>query len=154
MLKVPLSQLRAGFPILRSPANRSKAVPFTRDDFAYAFGNTMSREDSDRARQRYAVPGAGRVFFEGAFANVDPRSPARVDIGRDDRAPLLLMAGGSDHVVPASVVRANAGSTRSPGADRVRGVSRPIALHGRAGRLGGDRRLRAGLGAASGSPAP
>ncbi|MET8040329.1 alpha/beta fold hydrolase [Micromonospora sp. NPDC005215] len=109
VLKVPLSQLRSGFPILRSPANRSRAVPFTPDDFAYTFGNTMSREDSDRAWQRYAVPGAGRVFFEGAFANVDPRSPARVDTGRDDRPPLLLLAGGADHVVPASVVRANAG---------------------------------------------
>ncbi|MEU1749713.1 alpha/beta hydrolase [Micromonospora arida] len=109
VLKVPLSQLRSGFPILRSPANRSKAVPFTEDDFAYTFGNAMSREDSDRAWQRYAVPGAGRVFFEGAFANLDPRSPARVDFGRNDRAPLLLMAGEVDHVVPASVVRANAG---------------------------------------------
>ncbi|MEU4472837.1 alpha/beta fold hydrolase [Micromonospora sp. NPDC023888] len=108
VLKVPLSTLRSGFPILRSPANRSKAVPFTPDDFAYTFGNTMSREDSDRAWQRYAVPGAGRVFFEGAFANVDPRSPARVDTARDDRAPLLLLAGGADHVVPASVVRTNA----------------------------------------------
>ncbi|WFF00827.1 alpha/beta fold hydrolase [Micromonospora sp. WMMD964] len=109
VLKVPLSQLRSGFPILRSPANRGKAVPFTPDDFAYTFGNAMSREDSDRAWQRYAVPGAGRVFFEGAFANVDPRSPARVDVGRNDRPPLLLMAGDNDHVVPASVVRANAG---------------------------------------------
>ncbi|MFC8296939.1 alpha/beta hydrolase [Micromonospora orduensis] len=109
VLKLPLSQLRSGFPILRSPANRGRAVPFTPDDFAYTFGNTMSREDSDRAWQRYAVPGAGRVYFEGAFANVDPRSPARVDVGRNDRAPLLLMAGGLDNVVPASVVRANAG---------------------------------------------
>ncbi|MET8351825.1 MULTISPECIES: alpha/beta fold hydrolase [unclassified Micromonospora] len=108
VLKVPLSQLRSGFPILRSPANRHKAVPFTQDDFAYTFGNAMSREDSDRAWQRYAVPGAGRVYFEGAFANLDPRSPARVDAGRDDRAPLLLMAGEVDHVVPPSVVRANA----------------------------------------------
>ncbi|MEH1167115.1 alpha/beta fold hydrolase [Micromonospora sp. CPCC 205539] len=109
VLKVPLSTLRSGFSILRSPANRNKAVPFTQDDFAYAFGNAMSREDSDRAWQRYAVPGAGRVLFEAAFANVDPRSPARVDTGRDNRAPLLLMAGELDHVVPASVVRTNAG---------------------------------------------
>ena len=71
-----VSSLRAS-PVLRSPVNRTKAVQFTPDDFAYAFGNTLSREDSDRAWRRYAVPGAGRVFFEGAFANLDPRSPAR-----------------------------------------------------------------------------
>ncbi|MET7708970.1 alpha/beta fold hydrolase [Micromonospora sp. NPDC005413] len=109
VLKLPLSQLRSAFSILRNPANRQKAVPFTPDEFAYAFGNTMSREDSDRAWQRYAVPGAGRVLFESAFANLDPTSPAKVDNGRNDRAPLLLIAGGADHVVPATVVRSNAG---------------------------------------------
>ncbi|MEV4657863.1 alpha/beta fold hydrolase [Micromonospora sp. NPDC049301] len=108
VLKLPLSTLRSAFSILRSPANRHRAVPFTPEEFHYAFGNTMSREDSDRAWQRYAVPGAGRVLFEGSFANLDPRSPARVDTGRDDRAPLLLMAGEVDHVVPPSVVRSNA----------------------------------------------
>ncbi|MFI7607877.1 alpha/beta hydrolase [Micromonospora sp. NPDC049366] len=108
VLKLPPSTLRSAFSILRNPANRHKAVPFTQDDFHYAFGNTMSRADSDRAWQRYAVPGAGRVLFEGAFANLDPRSPAQVDTRRDDRAPLLLLAGGADHVVPPTVVRSNA----------------------------------------------
>ncbi|MBQ0903914.1 alpha/beta hydrolase [Micromonospora sp. U21] len=108
VLKLPLTTLRSAFSILRSPANRHRAVPFTPDDFHYAFGNTMSREDSDRAWQRYAVPGAGRVLFEGSFANLDPRSPARVDTGRDNRAPLLLIAGGVDHVVPPTLVKSNA----------------------------------------------
>ncbi|MEV4541310.1 alpha/beta hydrolase [Micromonospora echinaurantiaca] len=108
VLKLPLSTLRSAFSILHNPANRNRAVPFTPDDFHYAFGNTLSREDSDRAWQRYAVPGAGRVLFEGAFANLDPKSPAEVDTRRTDRAPLLLIAGGADHVVPPSVVRSNA----------------------------------------------
>ncbi|MFC4022131.1 alpha/beta hydrolase [Micromonospora sp. GCM10011542] len=108
VLKLPLTTLRSGFSILRSPGNRHRAVPFTPDDFHYAFGNTMSREDSDRAWQRYAVPGAGRVLFEGAFANLDPRSPSRVDTGRNDRAPLLLMAGEVDHVAPPALVKSNA----------------------------------------------
>ncbi|RKN51028.1 alpha/beta hydrolase [Micromonospora endolithica] len=108
VVKVPLSTLRSGFSILRNPANRHRAVPFTADDFHYAFGNTLDREASDRAWERYAVPGAGRVLFEGAFANLDPNSPARVEVGRHDRAPLLLLAGTEDHVVPPSVVRGTA----------------------------------------------
>ncbi|TDC39643.1 alpha/beta fold hydrolase [Micromonospora sp. 15K316] len=106
--KLPLSTLRSGFSILRNPANRHRAVPFTQDDFHYAFGNTMNRADSDRAWQRYAVPGAGHVLFESAFANLDPHSAAEVDTRRDDRAPLLLIAGGADHVIPPGVVRSNA----------------------------------------------
>ncbi|MEU6207911.1 alpha/beta fold hydrolase [Micromonospora musae] len=108
VVKLPLSTLRSGFSVLRNPANRHRAVPFTQDDFHYAFGNTMSRADSDRAWQRYAVPGAGHVLFESAFANLDPNSGAEVDTRRDDRAPLLLIAGGADHVVPPGVVRSNA----------------------------------------------
>ena len=90
-------------------------MQFSPDDFRYAFGNTLQPEDSDRAWRRYAVPAAGRVFFEGAFANLDPRSAAPVDTGRDDRPPLLLIAGGEDHVSPPSLVRRTPGSTRSPG---------------------------------------
>jgi dipeptidyl aminopeptidase/acylaminoacyl peptidase len=36
---------------------------------------------------------------------LDPRSPARVDFSNPDRAPLLLIAGESDHAIPPSVVR-------------------------------------------------
>ncbi|WP_200213923.1 alpha/beta hydrolase [Micromonospora coerulea] len=108
VLKLPLSTLRSGFSILRSPANRRRAVPFTADDFAYAFGNTMSREDSDAAWERYAVPAAGHVFFEAAFANLDPNSAAKADTHRDDRAPLLITTGSEDHVVPPTLARSAA----------------------------------------------
>ncbi|MEH0842123.1 alpha/beta fold hydrolase [Micromonospora sp. CPCC 205711] len=109
VLRLPVSTLRAAYPVLRSPANRHRAVPFTPEQFRYAFGNTLSAEDSDRAWQRYAVPAAGHVLFEGAFANLDPRSAATVDPRRDDRGPLLLIAGGADHVSPPQLVKANAG---------------------------------------------
>lgn len=108
VVRLPVSTLRSAYPVLRSPANRHRAVPITADEFRYAFGNTLTHEESDRAWQRYAVPAAGHVLFEGAFANLDPRSAARVDNSRDDRAPLLLIAGGADHVSPPALVTANA----------------------------------------------
>ena len=46
------------------------------------------------------------MLWEGAFANFNPRSALKLDFKNDDRAPLLLIAGGSDHVVPASVDKA------------------------------------------------
>ncbi|MFF5171802.1 alpha/beta hydrolase [Micromonospora sp. NPDC000089] len=108
VLRLPVSTLRAAYPVLRNPANRHRAVPITPDEFRYAFGNTLSREDSDQAWQRYAVPAAGHVLFEGAFANLDPRSAATVDNGNDERGPLLLVSGGADHVAPPQLVTANA----------------------------------------------
>src|SRR6185312_15691721 len=44
---VPLSQVKATFPVLKNPANRHKAVGFTFDQWRYAFTNTF---DEDEAR--------------------------------------------------------------------------------------------------------
>lgn len=104
--KLPVSTLRSGFPILKSPLNRHHAVPLTFEEFHYSFTNTMNDEDARAAFERYAAPGPGRVLWEGAFANFNPRSALKLDFKNDDRAPLLLIAGGSDHVVPASVDKA------------------------------------------------
>jgi alpha-beta hydrolase superfamily lysophospholipase len=49
------------------------------------------------------VPGAGRVLWQGALANFNRHSPLKVDFKNPERAPLLLIAGGDDHVVPAKV---------------------------------------------------
>jgi pimeloyl-ACP methyl ester carboxylesterase len=107
VLQLPLSTIRSALPILRNPFNRNNAVPLTPKQFRYAFGNTLSEEKSLDAFQELAVPGVANVLFAGALANVNPRSPFRVDYGRADRAPLLFVAGGADHIVPASVNRAN-----------------------------------------------
>ncbi len=104
--KLPFSTLRSGFPILKSPLNRHRAVPLTFDEFHYSFTNTMNDEDARAAFERYAAPGPGRVLFEGAFANFNPRTALQLDFKNEDRAPLLLIAGGSDHVVPASIDKA------------------------------------------------
>jgi alpha-beta hydrolase superfamily lysophospholipase len=43
---------------------------------------------------------------------VDPKRPAQIDFGKTSRAPLLLIAGAADHIVPASVVRRTFGKYR------------------------------------------
>ncbi|HZQ49921.1 MAG TPA: alpha/beta fold hydrolase [Candidatus Dormibacteraeota bacterium] len=105
---VPPSQLRALFPIVRNPANRGRAVAMTHDQFHYAFTNTLTAAESQDAFRRYAVPGPGRLLFQAALANLDSKSPLTVDFAKADRAPLLIIAGGSDHIVPASLNAATA----------------------------------------------
>ena len=105
--KLPLSTLRTGWPILRNPLNRRRAVPISLEQFHYRFSNHLSIEKSAPLYERYCVPGAGHVLFEGAAANLNPKSALKVDFRNDRRAPLLFIAGGIDHVSPPSVNKSN-----------------------------------------------
>jgi pimeloyl-ACP methyl ester carboxylesterase len=106
VLPVPLSALRATLPVFKNPANKHRAVSLTAEQFRYAFGNTLSEEESDELFDRWVVPSPAKPLFEAALANFDPHSPAKVDTANEMRGPLLLVAGGRDHTVPESVVRA------------------------------------------------
>jgi pimeloyl-ACP methyl ester carboxylesterase len=104
---LPFSTLRVSFPALSNPANNHRALPLSPEQFHYAFTNNLSEEESLTVYNRYAVPGPDHVLFQAAFANFNPHAASAVDFQNNDRAPLLLISGGVDHVSPASVVEAN-----------------------------------------------
>jgi alpha-beta hydrolase superfamily lysophospholipase len=108
ILALPLSTLRSGFPVLKNPANNHRAVALTPEEFHYAFTNTLTEEESAAVYARYAVPGPGRVLFQAALANFNPHAATKVDFGNGARAPLLVIAGGLDHVSPVAVNEATA----------------------------------------------
>jgi alpha-beta hydrolase superfamily lysophospholipase len=105
VLRLPPAQLRAAFPVLGNPANRKRTVRLTPTQFHYAFANTMSLDESQAAYDRYHVPGPGRMIFQAAFANLNPRAVTKLDLHNDDRAPLLVIGNDKDNTVPASVSR-------------------------------------------------
>jgi pimeloyl-ACP methyl ester carboxylesterase len=107
ILDVPFSTLKANFAVLGNPFNRGKATMLTEEQFRYGFTNTFSEEASKAAYERYAVPCANRVLFQLAFQNFPWTNATRVDWAKDDRAPLLFVAGGQDHVVPAKLNEKN-----------------------------------------------
>ena len=107
ILLLPFSTLRVAWPALSNPFNYHQVGGLTAEEFHYAFGNLLSDAESRRVYERYAVPGPDHVLFQGGLANFNPHSPAAVNFFNADRAPLLLIAGGKDHIVPASVTRAN-----------------------------------------------
>lgn len=104
---LPFSTLKVSFPALSNPANIHRAAPLTPEQFHYAFTNNLSEEESLAVYNRYAVPGPDHVLFQAAFANFNPHAATAVDFENKDRAPLLLISGGKDHVSPAPVVEAN-----------------------------------------------
>lgn len=107
ILKLPLSTLRVSFPVLRNPANLHRSTALTPEQFHYAFTNTLNNEEAAAVYERYEVPGPDRVLFQAGLANFNPNAPTRVDFHNDKRAPLLLIAGGKDHISPASLTKAN-----------------------------------------------
>ena len=106
---VPLSQIKSTFAVLRNPANRHRAVGLTPEQWHYAFTNTFSEEESLALYERYHIPASGRIFWGSALANIHPgRDDNYVNYRNDDRAPLLFIAGGEDHLMPPKIQRSNA----------------------------------------------
>ena len=106
VLPVPLSALRAAFPVLRNPANRRRAVMLTYPQWRYAFANTSGEEEARELYATFAVPAPGAPIYQAAFANLNPRTEVRVDVGRADRGPLLIVEGEKDNTVPWAIANA------------------------------------------------
>jgi pimeloyl-ACP methyl ester carboxylesterase len=114
--RIPLSQVRATFPVLKNPANRHKAVGFTPEQWHYAFTNTFSEEESQALYDRYHIPASGKVFWGSALANIHPGpDDSHVNYKNPERAPLLFIAGDEDHLMPPSLQRSNAKHYKAAG---------------------------------------
>ena len=106
---VPLSQIRASFPVLKNPANRHRAVGLTPEQWQYAFTNTFSEEESLALYERYHIPASGSIFWGSALANIHPgKDDNWVDYKNDERAPLLFISGSEDHLMPPKIQQSNA----------------------------------------------
>ena len=103
----PLTQLKSLLPFISNPANNHKSLPLTFDQFKYTFANTMEDGEAQAAFERYAVPGPDHTLFQTALANLNPHAASTVNVDNEHRAPLLLIAGGEDHIIPPSVTKAN-----------------------------------------------
>jgi pimeloyl-ACP methyl ester carboxylesterase len=94
-----------------------KGRSLTPEQFHYDFANTFAEAPSIAAFERYAVPAPNRILRQVALANFSPGAPSTIRFQNDARAPLLLVAGGNDRVVPSSMVKANFDGYRESKAD-------------------------------------
>src|SRR4051794_12520918 len=79
----------------------------TPEQFHNDFANTVGEAASIAAFERYVVPAPNGILRQVALANFSADAPATVRFHNPSRAPLLLIAGGKDRVVPSSMVKAN-----------------------------------------------
>src|SRR5262245_15049670 len=106
---IPLSQVRASFPVLKNPANRHKAVGLTFEQWQYTFTNTFDEDTGRRLYERYHIPASGHVFWGSALANIHPgKDDTHVDYKNPNRAPLLFISGSDDHLMPPKIQQSNA----------------------------------------------
>jgi pimeloyl-ACP methyl ester carboxylesterase len=91
--------LRANFPHL-NPLAGNRPIRMTARRFHYAFGNTMTRADSDAAFEAYTVPESRNV----------PRSTltrqAAIDFTKP-HPPMLIITADKDHLTPRAMIKRN-----------------------------------------------
>jgi len=114
VIVTPLSELKATWPVLRSPANRHKAVGLTFEEWKYTFTNTFPEADARRAYERYHIPASGAILWGSVLANFQPgHQDVWVNYHNDNRAPLLFISAEHDHLMPPAVQRSNAKHNKS-----------------------------------------
>ena len=104
---LPLSTIRVTLPVLGNPFTFNAAVPLTPKQFNYAFTNHLDAAESKKVYDELHIPGAARILWEGALSLLNPNGPTKVNYRNNDRAPLLFIAAGIDHIIPPSVNQAN-----------------------------------------------
>jgi pimeloyl-ACP methyl ester carboxylesterase len=100
VLTLKWSFLRSLWPVLNPfiPASRPYYMPF--EHFQYTFANDLPLEEQRAGYERDIVPESRRVA-RGALSRA-----ARIDFQRP-HAPLLMIAGEKDHIMPASLNLSN-----------------------------------------------
>jgi non-heme chloroperoxidase len=106
VLPLPISALKSARPVLDNPANRSRAVPLTYDQFRYAFANAVSEDEAKALYEEFAVPTSATLLFQAAAANLNPWTEAKVHTKTPERGPLLIISGGKSHAVPWVIANA------------------------------------------------
>ena len=107
VLPLPLSALKSAFPVLGNPANYSRAVALTYEQFRFGFANAVTEGEAKSLYATYAVPAPGAPLFQAAFANLNPWTEAAVDTRNPQRGPLLVISGEKDNTVPWAIANAS-----------------------------------------------
>ncbi len=104
--QLPLSALKASFPVLGNPFNFKKAVSLTFNQFKYGFANAVPGAEAKDLYERWTIPAPARPLFQAATATF-AGSETKVNTSNTTRGPLLITGGEKDHIAPPILGRAS-----------------------------------------------
>lgn len=90
----------SALPVLGDLFSRGKIKHMSLNFFRTRFAQTIPADLVEAEFERYVVPTAGRVYWDGVI------KPLKIDFAGQTRAPLLLIGGGKDLIADASMTRA------------------------------------------------
>lgn len=104
--QLPLSALKASFPVLGNPFNLKKSVSLTFNQFRYGFANAIPEEEARELYDRWTIPAPCRPLFQAATATF-AGSETKVNTANTSRGPLLITGGEKDHIAPPILGKAS-----------------------------------------------
>jgi pimeloyl-ACP methyl ester carboxylesterase len=90
----------SALPVFLDPLSFRRLKTMSRRFFRRRFAQSVPAAKSDALYDRYIVPTAGKVYWDGIV------NPLRIRWDNPDRAPLLLIGGGKDLIADAAMTRA------------------------------------------------
>jgi pimeloyl-ACP methyl ester carboxylesterase len=100
VISLKWSFLKSNWPVISPSAKIDLPIAMSLEDFHYAFAHTLPLDEVRAVYDTQVVPESRRVGKGPTTAG------AKVDFSHA-RAPLLFIAGGDDHIIPASLNRSN-----------------------------------------------
>ena len=104
--QLPLSALKASFPVLGNPFNFKKAKSLTFNQFRYGFANAVPEEEAHELYNKWTIPAPARPLFQAATATF-AGSETKVNTSNTTRGPLLITGGEKDHIAPPVLGKAS-----------------------------------------------
>ncbi len=91
----------SAFPVLGDPFSAGKVKSMSRSFFNHRFAQTLPEDLKGPHYDRYIVPTAGKVYWDGLFGGA-----GKITWDSKVRPPLLLIAGEKDMIADASMTKA------------------------------------------------
>lgn len=89
------------FPVFLSWGSWRRTMTMSRKFFAARFAQTAPKHEADALYDRYIVPTAGKVYWDGLLNRA-----GKITWSNPNRAPLLLIGGTKDLIADASMTKA------------------------------------------------